>query len=1112
MKVATKPLSVSFSNDRDNRQRVPHTLRGSLQTFRNRVWTSKVAESITLVMVAVVVALLFVVVLDRFWDTPMLVRMAIWLLVVGVGFVIPWVLYRWVWQCRRLDQLARLLRRREPGIGGQLLGVLELAESDREQSRSPALCEAAMAQVAELVAQRDLREAVPKTALRVLAGTFAIALVVLAVLTFLATPAVTSACRRLLMPWQSTPRYTFVEIEPLVDSMIVPHGESIRWRVSLKPESRWRPAQAIVRIDGFLQIDAKREADSYTFEFPPRTEATEIKLRVGDLHRTMMLLPKLRPGLTSVTAQMQLPDYLNRPEAIGMDVRGGRLSGVQGSRVDVSATASSPLRNASLDGEAVAVQGASFSTGVFEITKEPRLVRLGWQDEDGLRGRDLFEMAVEGIADAAPSVVAQNLAREQVLLETEQVNFQLQTLDDFGVKRVGLVWDVSEEGASRKVHGEKVLAKGGPYASSLSVAAVFSAAALGIKPGVVELRLWAEDFLPGRERQYSTPYTFYVMTTQQHAQWIAQQMQKWQGASLDVRDRELGLHERNKQLRAMQQGQLSNDAIRNELRKQVVAESANARRLDELTKQGESLLRQAARNTEIEAEQVQDWAEMLKTLGDISENRMPSVAELLKKASEQSTAASVVTDDSEPVGQRRMQSREGKGETAASEAEGSDSEPTKTPSVVDQESSLQPSGPPENDGRAEPAKEMHADDSNSRLDKAVTIVAGPVNESAASEPEPPAADASLEAAVDEQAKLLAEFEKVSDELDAVLANLEGSTLVKRLKAASRQQAQVADEIADHLDVMFGTRDSFSADEHAVLERLAKVEADSALKLAAIISDVEGYYLRRTLMRFKFVLEEMKQLEVVASLAKLSRQIHRDQGLVMAQSEFWADTLDRWADDLIQSGEEEGQSEDENSDPKKLASLPPEAVLEMLRILEGEVNLREATRVAEQSKSSLSEAEYRQDAIRLSDRQTELRQRSERLASDLEALPDGQVHFEGDINLMLMASQTMNEAASMLRSPNTAREAIAAQTEVIEMLLRSKRINPQGGGEGGASPEGGGQGDTEEEALALLGAGLNAKEKLRESESLQMTGQSGRSLPEEFRAGLGEYFRRLEESR
>ncbi|WP_052031689.1 hypothetical protein [Novipirellula maiorica] len=546
-------MSVSYPNDRSSRLEIPHSLREQLVTFRNRVWTAKIAESISIVVVALAVSLLFVIALDRFWDTPLLLRLGILLLVVGITFVVPYALYRWVWKCRSLGQIARLLRVREPGVGGQLLGVIELAECDREQSRSPALCQAAMVQVAEMVKQRDLGDAVPATSLRILTSVIAVTLLVLASIALVATPVLRSGWDRLMLPWRSTPRFTFVAIEPTADQIIVPHGESAKWQVSLKPESRWRPPTATLHLDGLPPITARRETNSYVFELPPRNEVSEMQLQVGDAKQTVLLVPKLRPALTSIVAEMHLPDYLQRPDSMQMDVRGGMLSVVRGSYGMVSATTSSPLRMASVNGVAAEVWNDSFVTPTVTVESETPPLQFDWTDENGLAALSPFELSVEAIPDAAPTVAAQNLARESVLLETDQVNFQLLALDDFGIKRVGLQWNQYEDTASENSQGEKVLASGDAHQSSLLVDAVFSPQSLGIESGSVELRLWAEDYLPGRERQFSTPYTIYVLTAAQHAQWIANQMEKWHGASLDVRERERGLHERNKQLRAMQQ-------------------------------------------------------------------------------------------------------------------------------------------------------------------------------------------------------------------------------------------------------------------------------------------------------------------------------------------------------------------------------------------------------------------------------------------------------------------------------------------------------------------------------------------------------------------------------
>jgi hypothetical protein len=97
----------------------------------------------------------------------------------------------------------------------------------------------------------------------------------------------------------------------------------------------------------------------------------------------------------------------------------------------------------------------------------------------------------------------------------------------------------------------------------------------------------------------------------------------------------------------------------------------------------------------------------------------------------------------------------------------------------------------------------------------------------------------------------------------------------------------------------------------------------------------------------------------------------------------------------------------------------------------------------------------------------------------------------------------------LTQGETGPQAIAAETEAIELLLATRRMKPGGGGGSGSTPGGGGGGDTKTSALAMLGRGVNEKEVREERDVGQASGQSGPVLPEEFRAGLDEFFNRLE---
>ena len=184
------------------------------------------------------------------------------------------------------------------------------------------------------------------------------------------------------------------------------------------------------------------------------------------------------------------------------------------------------------------------------------------------------------------------------------------------------------------------------------------------------------------------------------------------------------------------------------------------------------------------------------------------------------------------------------------------------------------------------------------------------------------------------------------------------------------------------------------------------------------------------------------------------------------------------------------------------------MLEVLQILEAEINLREETRVAQQAKAALEKEQFAKQAGALSKTQDGLRDRVEKVTQRIRELPEGEELFAKEIALLSKVAGVMGEATGILARPETGNPAIAAETEAIELLLQSKRFSGGGGG-GGANPGGGGGGTTTDSALSLVGKGVNEKEVREAPRTSQATGESGSTLPEEFRTGLDAYFNRLE---
>jgi len=1084
-----------------NRIAIPNSLVAQLSEFRKRVWTIKMLEATGIALFSIFFGVLCVFALDRVFDSPSWLRATV-LLVATLGVAsIPLWFQKWVLRLRSAESVAKLLGRRMPNVGDALLGAIELSHSDSEQLRSPALCKAALNQVAQDSAKRDFLAATPVSRHLVWGSMAATGIAIVVGLWILFPAAVSNAWARFAAPLGNVQRYTFAAIEPLPKKVIVPHGESFPIAVKLAAGSEWIPNIATGVIGDQAGLESRLVDREYSFEFPPQIESGTLSLSIGDATPSLQIEPKLRPELERIQASIKLPSYLQREQIISKDVRGGGLSVVVGSEVGFDATATRGLVSAKVNGGDTSVADQSFSPQ-REVMTESRKMEFDWTDIYGLSAKTPFAVNVTVRNDEAPAVFSDGLPRSRVVLDSEQLQFTVRSVDDFGVKRVGMEWRTAEGfKGTPPVQGELLLTAGSPTSETLDAMATFQATALKIPAQVLELRMFVEDYLPDRPRVYSTSHMLYVLTPSDHAIWVLEQLSKWQRESLEVRDRELQLLDTNRKIRDLSEDDLNKEETRRKIEQQASAETANGRRLKNLTGRGEELLRQAARNSEIGVGHLEKWAEMHQILKDIAANRMPSVADLLKQAKDEkkiAKSANAQSKSGQAVGQSKDSASNPAGETKP------DDKPPQpqNPSIADRESSQQPPIAAEDPSQA--AKKAGAPPPL-RLPSTTVMGKPQPKKPGEEEEEPPAEENKVEEAVRKQEELLAEFDKVAEELNNLMANLEGSTLVKRLKAASREQMQIADATSTEIDNAFGSSlKRLKNDQQVRLNQLKTREEGALNNVGLIIDDLEAFHERRPLVKFQSVLDEMKKEDVLGGIRVLSNRVLESQGIAIAEAEYWSDTMDRWAEDLVDpacKGECKGS--------KSKSSLPPSIILEVMKILEEEINLRERTRVAEQARPVSEKDKYLDMVDELATTQISLQERIVAVREKIEGLPDAQNEFGKEIALMNEVDRAMVDAAEILDRPDTTKIAIAAETEVIELLLKSKRINPKSGGGGGSDPGGGGGGETQDAAIALLGPGINEKEAREDHGVQQSTGTSGTTFPEEYRQGLDEYFQKLE---
>jgi len=995
---------------------LPPVLSSKLAEFRRRVWVVKLAEGILAAAFGLAVSYLFVLGLDRLINTPAWLRGLFLLagaLVPGLGLPLKW--HKWVWRQRRLEDAARLLRHRFPRLGDQLLGIVELAKEDSKLTgRSERLVQAAMAQADEAVKDQDFTHAVPAAKHRQWgwAAAGATAVVVAGFVTI--NDAARNAFVRWLMPWKHTERYTFARIQPLPNPLVVPEAESFTLPMNIMLDAKWVPDNASGSIAGqpevTTQITSQPGEETYreaSLKFPPQKRDTEIFVKVGDVRETISLQPRPRPELKSLHVKLKLPEYLEYKTEPVTEVRGDMVSVLKGAVATFEAAASRELANARIDGQPARTEGDRIISAAQPVEAE-RKVKFEWKDNLGLTARVPLELKVQPAEDEAPKIAARRETQEQVVLESEVVVFEISASDDFGVKQLGLAWKSLDNGTKKETtEGSKVAAAGAPETKRVESRATFCATREGVPPQSLEVRVWAEDYLPGRKRSESASFVLHVLNKTDHALWLTQQMTKWLEAAKETYEREQQLHVTNKELRAMSAEDLDRPENRRKVAAQAAAESSNGERLNSLTEAGRNLAEQATKNTEFDARRLESWAKMLESLNDIAQNRMPNVADLLKKSADAKADAKMAQNGQsgqQQPGQPGKESPQGKesqgqpGESkpgepqTAQNSDGQNSPSQQAPKdAVPQESSAGKSSPQIAKGETSPGGKPTPVDPNAKQpEKAPSIsltestmnkaepekdgngkpkppsagklglpgnglAAGPKKEGDEPPPAESSAQEQLDEGIKEQKELLAEFARVSDQLGEILASLEASTFVKRFKAASREQQQLAGTISEKTLDAFGivreparkTLEEIKAEETA--EKQAKVEsfldglfgpkkdavaaeagaggkpvrkdppkekeeapfvttyaplASSKAKtqsdvVKVIQSDLEAYYQRKPATYFKKIIGEMKQTKITSELRRVGeRAADNLSGNAIHGAEYWADTLDRWAEEMV----------------------------------------------------------------------------------------------------------------------------------------------------------------------------------------------------------------------
>ena len=571
--------------------KLPPQLVRQLRTFRRRLRTVKMLEAVCLAGIAVILSYALLYLSDRLWETPPAVGWLLFFIAVsGLAVFIPWWSFRWVWQRRTESQLARLISRTDAALGDRLLGVIELdSEKHGRQYGSEKLKEAAMEQVAREVSARDLTVNIPRPSHRKLFVLLAVLAACTAAVCAVSPEAAGNALKRWVRPFNPPERYTFTQLAPTPDSLVIPMGESCLYEIRLAEGTKTRPQTAEYFFRNRVSQQAPLADGAYKIHIPPMQQADSLEFFAGDAVRRLNIIPKGRPSLLGAEAGVAYPAYMAR--ANGREaMRAGVISAPEGSTLTLKVSASQHLQSAEdAQGHPLRVEGSNVIIPNILLEKEPREIELDWMDSDGLAASRPVKIRLEPIEDKQPSIYLRG--------------------------------------------GEK---DGQPTQTGLKGTFLFQARALKLSPQRVVIRGFTQDYKPGGKRVYSEPMIIFVLSKSEHAQMIRNELERITSELEGMIRRMDAMADEAKRLKGMESGKLKDAESQERLHALADEEQANRRELGDLLNRSESLFKEASRNSQIDPAGMKEFMKGISMLKPIPDGSMKMAQKLFRDSASES--------------------------------------------------------------------------------------------------------------------------------------------------------------------------------------------------------------------------------------------------------------------------------------------------------------------------------------------------------------------------------------------------------------------------------------------------------------------------------------------
>ncbi len=629
------------NNDQNLSVTLPEGLRRQFAQVERRLWRVETCVAIGCVAGGMMLSFLALFISDRFWETPVALRLVIFLSGIAIAAAAAWSWAgHWIWRRRDWRELAKMVQKKYRRLGDRLLGIVELANEQRHLSNfSPALYHAAIHQVAGEAQNYDFSRSVGAgLATRLLAAAGGLCILVVAIAAAL-PQASANVFLRWIAPVSNIERYTLVKLDGFPAQLIVPHGEPFQVSGRIQYRSFWKPSKVLGLLARQPAIKGGAQSGQIQLEIPGQVDRGFLRIHVGDAVTQVEVLPTHRPSLEALSALIHLPSYLRYPDQT-QAVQGSSLMAVEGSKVAFEGTVSRPLASALMKTEdedtvPLEVQGPRFST----VSSQPAgatALTFSWRDKLGLSNAVPWRLSLQTQKDAPPTPEMPDLPREYQMLASDVLRIRVVAQDDFGVRDYGLMWDAaSDKPLSESISTEIKTQASSPEQKKVERNFLWSPEIFRIPAdSTVELQAFARDYLPDRERARTVACHIRVLSPEEHAELVREELEAAMAQAEEVTRLQekivanvRGVKDDEKMPEAQKAGRLG-QSKEDQLQ--------NSRQLDQLTKQAESAVQEAMKNPVFSEEVVRKWTQTMQNWQQLAQKQMKDAANSMQAARQNS--------------------------------------------------------------------------------------------------------------------------------------------------------------------------------------------------------------------------------------------------------------------------------------------------------------------------------------------------------------------------------------------------------------------------------------------------------------------------------------------